>query len=237
MFPAGAGEEEDRAGKVMAELQGANTARSRLLKEEQDWEMEKQRLELLRSTIVEETRRLRAAASEDKKRETELRKKMTIAEARQQRLTQIEAMVDALAERLEKALEVLSKRSLPGLIPPDTAAGIIDPSRRLAAAAGRLDQAHRRARASGIEIVEGRLDKEPVTIKLLRAGGAAAWWISLDGKRAGTATVENGSLVLKASTGPNDIAEIRKAFSIVSGQVAPDWVTLPAHHIEAKPEK
>jgi len=220
--------------QVLSELRAANRIRAQLMTENQAWEMEKQRLKLLKSTITGETARIKSVTAENRKKEAELRKRMTVDEKRQQRLKQIEAMLDAIAERLEQALDALSARSLPGLVPPDTAADITDPARRLNATASRLDQARQRSRTSSVELVVGHLDEKSSTVRMIRAGGIGAWWMSLDGGAGGTATIRDGKLVLKKIDTKEGMNEIRKAFSILEGRAAPDWIMLPAKQI--KPE-
>lgn len=213
--------------QVMAELRAANAARSRLLREEQAWALDKQKLELLRATVRAEALRLSAAAEQARSQRAELRKQTAQARADEQRLERIEAMIDTLCERLEKALAALGGRCLPGLVPPDTAAAITDPAERLAAAARRVDEARRRAQKAGVEIVVAELDGRQVTVKLLRAGGAAAWWAALDGQRAGIAAVVDGKLTLLPAKTPGDADAVRKAFAIAEGRAAPHWVLLP----------
>jgi len=223
------------AQRVLAELQAANAARRQLLQAEQDWALETERLELLESTVVGEAARLKAAAAEARREAAKLTGRAAGLRARQQRLEEVEAMVDAVSERLEKALEALAGRSLPGLVPPDRAAGITDPSARLSAAVDRLGQAEQQARKPNIELVVGALDGEPMTVKLLRAGGVAAWWTSLDGKRAGQAALTGGKLILTAARTPADAEAIRKAFAIAEGRAAPAWVLLPVHPLQGLP--
>jgi len=226
----------DVPDRVMAELRAANAARSQLLQAEQDWALEKEKLKLLKSTVLREAARLRAAADEAARQETNLGKRTTGARAQRKRLDEVEAMVDALAERLEKALEATGRRYLPGLVPADRAAGITDPAERLSAAAGRLAEARRQAGAARIELVSGFLAGRALTVKLLRAGGVAAWWMSLDGADSGPATLADGKLLLTAARTAGDDEAIRKAFAIAEGHAPPAWSLLPADHVKVTPQ-
>jgi hypothetical protein len=219
----------------MQELQAANEARSALLQAEQDWALEKEKLELLRSTVLREAARLQSVAAEARRQEAELSEQTAGARAEQKRLEEIEAMVDALAERLEKALAAMAARTLPGLVPPDRAAAITDPAERLSAGADRLRQAERQAQAPGMELVDGLLNGESRTVKLFRAGGAAAWWMSLDGAGSGTAVMKDGKLVLIPAQSPADAEAIRTAFSIAEGHAPPAWTLLPMDHVHVSP--
>ena len=222
------------AEQAMAELRAANAARAQLLNEQQAWALEKEKLELLKSTVRGEAERFRTAAAKARQAEADLRKQTAERQATRRRLKLVEAMVDSLCERLEKALAKLAGTSLPGLVPPDRAAGITDPARRLAAGAQRIDDAERMARSAGVEIVQGTLAGRPATVKLLRAGGVAGWWITLDGRRTGTAEVADGKLILLPTVEPGDIEAITKAFTIVEGRGTPDWVLLPMGRVGKK---
>lgn len=213
--------------QVMVELRQANAARAQLLHEEQDWAMEAERLELLLATVNDEARRLTAEADEALRDQAKLQKQLADVRARRERAEEIEATVDTLCERLERALDDLASRSLPGLVPPDRAADITEPDKRLAAAARRLETTERRARKAGVEIVQGSLDGKIVTIKLLRLGGVSAWWLTLDGGQAGTAMMVAGALTLSRADRPRDVEAIGKAMAIVEGRAAPDWSLLP----------
>jgi len=218
--------------KVQAHLAGAHAARTELAKERETWAMEKERLELLASTVRSEAERFRAAAEEAKSNEAKLRSRTEALQAQTQRLEQLEAMIDTVAERLEQALSALAAQSLPGVVPPDVAAGITEPARRLAASAGRLDETRLRTQRSGIELVVGTLGERQVTVRLLRAGAVAAWWMTLDGKQAGTAAVRDGKVTLRPSKTPDEAAAIRKAFAIADGHTPPDWILLPVRTAE-----
>lgn len=222
------------AEQVMEELRAAGAARAQLLRERQGGTLERKELELLKDTVRREAERQKAIAAEARKVEARLRKRLAKRKAQQRRLESVEAAVDAVCERLEKALAALAKRSLPGLIPPDRAAGITEPGRRLAAGVERLDEARRRTKRAGVEVVGGDLGGRTTAVKLLRVGGAAAWWLSLDGTQAGTATLRGGRLVLRAATDAQDVSAIRKAFATAEGRGTPSWALLPVHKTAAK---
>jgi hypothetical protein len=232
--PTPDGDKPAVAEEVMAELRAAGAARARLLKERQQWAVEKEKLQLLKSTVLREAERHRAAAAAARQVEAKLRKRLAERKGGRQRLESVEAAVDALCERLEKALADLARRSLPGLVPPDRAAGITEPGRRLAAGVERLEEARRRTRRAGVEVVGGLLGERSMAVRLLRAGGVAAWWMSLDGKLAGTAAVRDGQTVLRAVTEPPDVQAIRKAFAMAEGRETPDWALLPVPQPVAK---
>ena len=213
--------------QIMNELRQANTARAQLLREEQEWAMESERLELLLATLGDETKRLTGEAAEADTARAGFRQQLAGLRAQQERFEQVEAAIDTLCERLEEALDALAARSLPGLVPPDRAAGITEPDKRLAAAVGRLDETARRGLKAAVEIVQGDLEGKTLTIKLLRLGGVAAWWVAFDGGQAGTAAMAGGTLALKPAASPEDTEAITKAFAIVEGRAAPHWVLLP----------
>ncbi|MFW6164039.1 MAG: hypothetical protein ACODAJ_14830, partial [Planctomycetota bacterium] len=89
--------------QILAKLRAANEARAQLLREEEDWQAERLKLQLLLDTVRRETQRLEEQAAEARAKADELRQPLEELKARRERLERVEAMVDALAERLEKA--------------------------------------------------------------------------------------------------------------------------------------
>jgi len=232
--PKDAGDAGTVPQRVQAELAAAHRARSRLAEEKQAWAREKERLELLVSAVRRRAERLHAEAERDRAARKDLKNKVDALSAKRERLQAVEALLDALAERLEKDLQTLAEASLPGLVPPDTAAGVTDPARRLDAAVARLEETEARLGTATVEIVTGVLNGREVTVKLLRTGNAAAWWTSLDGGRAGTARREGERLVLAPTDSPEAARAIRKAVAVAEGRAAPDWAVLPAEHLDLK---
>ena len=232
----GAGPEE--AGtvpqQVQADLAAAHRARSRLAEETEAWAAEKERLRLLVSAVRRRAQRLETEADAAAAARDGLKKKVDTLSAKKERLDAVEALLDALAERLEKDLEALAAGSLPGLVPPDTAAGAGDPARRLDAAVARLAETESRLGTTAVEIVAGVLEGREVTVKLLRTGNAAAWWVSLDGDKAGTARADGERLVLVPLDAPEAGRAIRKAVAMAEGRAAPGWTLLPAGHVDVK---
>jgi len=237
-LPFAVGAEEPPAAsipdQVQAELAAAHRARTTLAGEHQAWAMEKQRLQLLLSTVRRRTEQFKADAAEAGNTRGALAKRVEALTSVQARLEAVEAMLDTLAEGLEKDLQTLAAEALPGLVPPDTAAGLTNPARRFDAAVARLDDTERRLANATVEIVTGTVDGEEATVKLLRVGNAAAWWTALDGARAGTARQTRDGLTLTPAPSPEVVQAIHKAFAIAEGRVAPDWVVLPAGHVKRK---
>jgi len=232
--PQGADDAATIPQKVQAHLAAAHRARSQLAEEEQAWAIERERLELLVSAVRRRAERFKAETEQAGAARADLQKKVDTLSARKRRLEAVEALLDALAEHLEKDLETLSAETLPGLVPPETAAGAGDPARRFDAAVARLADTRRRLATATVEIVTGTLAGREVTVKLLRAGGAAAWWTSLDGTRAGTARRDGGRLALTPAASPEGARAIRRAFDMAEGRAAPDWIVLPAGHLKVK---
>ncbi len=218
--------------QVMAELRAANAARAERLKAEQAWALEAEKLRLLKSAVLGEADHFKTVGAKAKADRAALAEQVAGARAERERVEQVEAMVDALAERLEEALAALAAKALPGVVPIDRAAAITDPAARLAAAVERLGQTERQVRKAGVELVAGTLDGKSVTVKLLRAGGVAAWWMSLDGTQAGQAVAAAGLPVLTPARTEADREAIGKAFAVAEGQAAPVWATLPVHHVK-----
>jgi len=214
--------------QVLAELDQANALRAEISREQSNWRQEQEKMELLLTTIRNQTRNCQAQASRDRKLRQQRLEEVTALGANQKRLADIETMLDTLCERVELSMEKLRSAHFPGLIPPDRAQGITDPAGRLALAIGRMEEAAGRCRNSSVELVVGLLGDQELTVKLLRAGGAAAWWVSLDGQQAGTAKMASGKLVLTRAIDMRDIQNINMAFNVIEGRVTPAWMLLPA---------
>jgi hypothetical protein len=220
--------------RIQAELTVAHRARSQLAEEERAWAEEKERLNLLLTTVRRRTEQLQAEAGDAAAARDALREEVESLSAKRERLDAVETLLDTLAERLEQDLAALAAGTLPGLVPPDAAAGITDPARRFDAAVARLQETESRLGTVTVEIVTGILDGREVTVKLLRAGAAAAWWTSLDGQRAGTARLDGDRLVLTPVDSAATADAVRKAVAVAEGRAAPAWVLLPAKHVEVK---
>jgi len=222
--------------RVQAELAAAGQARRQLAKEEQDWAAEKARLELLLSAVRYRAEQLKADAAKADADRADLQKQVDAFTARTDRLARVDAMLDALAERLEKVLDARADETLPGVVPPDTAADVTEPARRFDVAVARLEETERRLGSATIEIVTGRLAGREATVKLLRIGGVAAWWVTLDGDLAGTARLQDGRLVLDPAASPEDAEAVARAVAVAEGRAASDWVLLPANHLQMDKE-
>jgi len=223
--------------QVLGELEQANTARAGLSKAQSQWQEEKQKIDLLLSTVRRQRDHYQARADRDNKLRREREKQLAAFETNRKRLADIEVMLDTLCERLEISLEKLRARNFPGLVPPDKAQRITDPGGRLVSAVRRIEETRLRAKNSAVELVVGSLEGEELTVKLLRAGAAAAWWISLDGLQAGTAKMNRDKLVLTSATGPGDVQNIQAAFNVVEGRLAPLWLLVPAGKLQVTPVK
>ncbi len=217
--------------RVLDELRAAGRARRARLEEEEARRAEQQRLKLLVSTVRDKAARYRSAAAADRKRIAEREKRGRELAALRDRRGAIENMVGAIAARLQKTLNEVADASLPGLVPPATDTGS-DPAGKFAAAISRLRGSRRRGTGAAVELVAGRLGGRTVTVKLLRAGGAAAWWVALDGEKAGTARVEDGRLILRP-VGPAEADSIRKTLAVLEARAAPELLLLPAGDVTA----
>ena len=237
MAAVGVGQERDPAEgvpqKVLAELRAADDARARLLGEQQEWQMEKQRLELLRDTILRRAEQLDEEAGKIRQQADELQQELAARHAAEEDLQAAREMLKRLTEQVSDDLRDLGRRTPPGFVPGRQADGG-DEEGEFQAALRRVETAMRRAESAGVELVSATLDGEDTTVRLLRIGGVAAWWMSLLGDRVGWAERREGRLQLQAVTSPGSAADIVRAFDIAEGRLAPEWVSLPAEHVEAR---
>ncbi|MEC9464601.1 MAG: DUF3450 family protein [Myxococcota bacterium] len=131
-----------------------------------------------------------------------------------------------LTSRVQAALENRLPTLPPGALPTPLIEGAT-PAEMLASAMKTMSEAERRAGQVSIELVEGTLGTEVRSVELLRLGGLAAWWSSLDGTEGGTATMRDGKLSLELASDGTVQQAISQAIRIARGRAAPSLVTLP----------
>ncbi len=78
-----------------------------------------------------------------------------------------------------------------------------------------LEASERALETVAVEIVPGRLGERTLAVKALRVGGAAAWWLAMDGAEAGTLRRQDGEVVLTPSADPDTRDAIARAIAIV----------------------
>lgn len=206
----------DPATAVRAELQAANRARAELAREESAWTAERQRLTALIAATTAETERLEREAASAAARRDAARAAITALGSA--------AELDALRTRLAEAGAAAAGqlRALAATVPPGVIALGDDLS--FDAVVRVLEGAERAAATVTVEVVTGSRDGRAEAVKLLRVAGAAAWWVSLDGRTAGTAAMRDGKLVLTAAA---ESEAIRAALAQAEGRGQPSIVVLP----------
>lgn len=192
----------------------------------QAWAEEKARLDLLETTILAETEALqrRRQAAEQKIAE------LTEARPADEALFHLETGAVQLARQIEDNLDVLIRRLPPGLIPLRSSPRA-DPYEALDEALHRLKRSERATRAIDVSVVTGYLDGEARSVEMVRMGGVAAWWRSLDGAMGGEAAMADGRLVLYPATDPTVLESLRRASDIAKGRRAPEVVVLPVRYV------
>ena len=130
-----------------------------------------------------------------------------------------------LATAIQENLLALQNSTLPGALPPPKKLDQLQDS--FASAYQALHETENRSEEVRIELASGRLHDPRISVHLLRLGGIAGWWQSLDGKKRGTATMEHGHLVLRDNGTLENQSAIEKAIHIAQGRLAPALVTLP----------
>lgn len=207
-----------QALRVLSELQAANAARLETGRRRQAIDQARMELAAEAARLELEAARLEAETLELRGQTRELEGQLGPLEARSRALAELERQV---AERIFRALEDLSRTVPPGVVP----AAPEDPS-DLQAALDRLERTERQLRSVSVEVVEGRLNGEPTGVELLRFGGAAAWWASLDGEEAGWARMTEMGLVLEK--GPQDlVSRVSAALQMAKGRSTALPIALP----------
>ena len=210
---------EDPAALSLEHLRAANQARGQLAREESAWTAERERLRaLVAATAGENTRLERQATGAEAAREASAAKLQALRAGSD--LDALRQRLAAAAARLASGLQALAPSQLPGVIVLTSGPEAFD------AAVRALDLAERAAGSVAIEVVLGERSGRREAVRLLRVGGAAAWWAAVDpaSTAAGTARWDGKGLVL-IDADSADAAAIRNAFAQVDGQ-APAGVSL-----------
>lgn len=206
---------------TLESLRAADRARETDATEAQAWAEEKARLELLITTIAEQTQSARQRTSEALAELRTLRNSQPTVESGRQIL---EDGAYQTAVKINDALDRLARTTPPGLVPP-RGQRRADPRRALDEALHRLERTERAAATVSVSIAAGRLDGDPRSVEVVRFGGVAAWWRSLDGATGGEAAMVDGQLRLVEN--PEALDEIALASAIAKGRAAPVIVLLP----------
>ena len=221
-LPASAAAEPDNTLEI---LRAADRARETDATEQQDWAEEKARLELLLAAVKERI----AAAQQRKKTAQEILKANRDTGDASSALSLQDGAI-RIAVRIETALDSLARQVPPGLIPP-RGPKQADPREALDQALHRLERAERGVGIVAVSIAPGRLTNgEPKSVEVLRLGGVAAWWRSLDGAMGGEAEMVDGQLRLHRNEEPGVTEAIERASAIAKGRRAPEIVVLPVRY-------
>jgi len=83
----------------------------------------------------------------------------------------------------------------------------------LSAALRRLTESQKRARSTSIEWITATLQNKTTQVKILRLGGVAAWWQSIDGSKVGSLGItKQGKIILNTAANKKDQDAIQAAF-------------------------
>ena len=207
--------------RILEHLRAADQARATDATEAQAWAEEKARLELLLTTVEEQTAaaRRQARTSQDKLQALD-------AAAPPDKLEAFDRAAVRVANRIEQFLDTLALRVAPGLVPA-RGKRVADAREALDQALHRLERTERGVDTVAVSVAPGELDGEPRSVEVLRLGGVAAWWRSLDGQTGGEAQMVDGRLQLHPIGDPDLLDAIGRASAIAKGRLAPEVVLLP----------
>lgn len=215
----------DASAAALEQLRAANIARAELAREEAAWKSERERLyAAIAATRAEVARLERDATESETQRDAARTRFAAIGSASD--LDTLRTRLGEAGAKLRSALTSLAATVPPGVIalPAEDLTGeaLFDASVRA------LDAAERAAGTLGVEVVSGTRDGQSEAVKLLRVAGAAAWWVSLDGKSAGIARVADGKLQLDAAGDEPTRLAITAALAQAEGRAHPTVLLLPA---------
>jgi hypothetical protein len=214
----------NNAASAIAQLSAANAARVEQAEREAAWNIERQRLlALIAATQAEQARLERAATEAETEREEAIAATKALNDDSD--LIKSRSQIAESAERMRVQLQTMASTFPPGSISSIdariTGDALFDDVIRA------LDSSERAATTISVEVVTGQRDGHTEAVKLLRAAGAAAWWVSFDGQAAGIALMNAGTLQLHASTDRRTIDAIRSALAQAESRSPPALVVLP----------
>ncbi len=214
----------DPAAAALENLHAANQARSDRAREEAAWTLERQRLQaVLDATRIETTHVDHDATHAEAARDAARTRLASLGS--QSELDAVRTQLRQNGEQVAARLAALAATLPPGVIPtvsPTGDEGTFD------AAVRALEAAERSAGVLMVNVVTGQRDGKPEAVKMLRIGGAAAWWVSLDGTAAGTVRMEHGSVTLVAVADELARTAIMTALAQAEGRSPPQVDLLPA---------
>jgi len=215
----------DPAQTALESIRAANVARSAAATEAEAWRNERERLEALIEANATEAQRLRQELEEVEK-EGKVAATETARLGSDVSLQHARKILDTAGNEVRQRLAALAAVLPPGavVVPAGTGDDLDEAVHALA-------QSERSAATLSIEVVPGRLDGQEMVVKLLRVSGAAAWWLAMDGRRAGVATVSTGHLILTPVAEGADADAIRRAITITEGRQAGAIMVLPLPHV------
>ena len=215
---------------VLESLRAADAARKSDTAEAQAWAEEEARLRLLITTIRERT-----TAAERRRSNSQKKLQKLVAETPEPPAVSLQTGTVRIARDIDRALDALARRVPPGLI-PRRGTQRASPREALDQALHRLERAERGLGTVAVSIASGRLKGEPKSVEVLRLGGVAAWWRSLDGESGGEAQTIDGELKLHPMTDVATLEAIARASAIAKGRAAPQIVRLPVSYARTSTE-
>lgn len=218
----------DPAAVALEQLRAANRARADHAEAEAAWTLERQRLQALLAATRAETARLEHDAAGAEAARDAARTRLAGLGAGSD-LEALRARLAEAGERLRASLLAVAAATPPGVVP--ALGGTTDFEAGVAA----LEAAERAAGLIAVEVVSGRRDGRPEAVKMLRAAGAAAWWVSLDGTAAGTVGMDGSGMMLTATTDEAGRAAIMAALAQAEGRAQPAVALLPAPAAGGRP--
>lgn len=214
-----AAEPADPPHGILDQLRAADTARSELAREEAAWVIERQRLQALVDSTRAETMRLDREAAAAATARDEAQRRLAEADGAASGIAALRSRLDDAAAATATSLARLGAGLPPGALPRPADGGF-------EAVARAVEAAERTAGEVRVVIATGVRQDRTMAAKVLRAAGAAAWWISLDGLAAGTVRMVDGAPRF-IDAAPAGVAAIRAAVAQAEGRARPELLMLP----------
>lgn len=206
----------DTVAATLAELTAADAARSAAAAESTAWAAERVRLEAASAALEAEAARLTAETVAITAEATAIAARTPPDVAGSAAMAQ---RLAAVRDGLRAALVAAATNAVPGTVRVPAVGASLDEVLRC------LADSERAATQVAVGPATGLLDGRPAAVRLLRCGGAVAWWEARDGSQAGVVMVESGQARLVPL--PAHAAAIRAALAAVAEGHAVAPLVLP----------
>ena len=213
--------------QILDTLSKADRARSAESQAQAAWRQESQNLKALVASLQTALKQLKDQQAKEQSALSSEEAKAKALQDKEPPREALDAALTTLADEKEAKLNAFAAKLLPGIVPAAATTKTSSPLERLQDIARRLRTTKSELSKWDVAILDGQRGGKTVAVKVLRCGGVAAWWQSLDGSAQGVAAWDGNGLTLHDASNPESAKQIETALAIIEGRRVPELITLP----------